>query len=197
MPKRTDIRKILIIGAGPIVIGQACEFDYSGTQACKAPPRGRLQGHPRQLQPGHDHDRPRDGRPDLHRADHPRGRRADHRRRAARCLLPTLGGQTGLNVGTRPGRERGPGEIRLPADRGRRRGDPDGRGPRPVQDRDGRDRPGERPEPPGPHARRGPRRPRRDRPALRLRPSFTMGGSGGGIAYNRRSSTGWSPSGSS
>ena len=36
MPKRTDLKKILIIGAGPIVIGQACEFDYSGTQACKA-----------------------------------------------------------------------------------------------------------------------------------------------------------------
>jgi carbamoyl-phosphate synthase large subunit len=36
MPKRTDLHKILIIGAGPIVIGQACEFDYSGTQACKA-----------------------------------------------------------------------------------------------------------------------------------------------------------------
>ena len=36
MPKRNDISTILIIGAGPIVIGQACEFDYSGTQACKA-----------------------------------------------------------------------------------------------------------------------------------------------------------------
>ena len=36
MPKRTDISTILIIGAGPIVIGQACEFDYSGTQAVKA-----------------------------------------------------------------------------------------------------------------------------------------------------------------
>ena len=35
MPKRTDIKKILIIGSGPIVIGQACEFDYSGAQACK------------------------------------------------------------------------------------------------------------------------------------------------------------------
>ena len=35
MPKRTDIKKIMILGAGPIVIGQACEFDYSGTQACK------------------------------------------------------------------------------------------------------------------------------------------------------------------
>ena len=36
MPKRTDINKILILGAGPIVIGQACEFDYSGAQACKS-----------------------------------------------------------------------------------------------------------------------------------------------------------------
>jgi len=36
MPKRTDINSIMIIGAGPIIIGQACEFDYSGTQACKA-----------------------------------------------------------------------------------------------------------------------------------------------------------------
>ena len=36
MPRRNDIHKILIIGSGPIIIGQACEFDYSGTQACKA-----------------------------------------------------------------------------------------------------------------------------------------------------------------
>src|SRR5688572_4119184 len=36
MPKRTDISSILVIGAGPIIIGQACEFDYAGTQACKA-----------------------------------------------------------------------------------------------------------------------------------------------------------------
>ena len=36
MPKRTDLKKILIIGSGPIIISQACEFDYSGTQACKS-----------------------------------------------------------------------------------------------------------------------------------------------------------------
>jgi carbamoyl-phosphate synthase large subunit len=36
MPRRTDINSILILGAGPIVIGQACEFDYSGAQACQA-----------------------------------------------------------------------------------------------------------------------------------------------------------------
>ena len=36
MPKRTDLKSIFLIGSGPIVIGQACEFDYSGSQACKA-----------------------------------------------------------------------------------------------------------------------------------------------------------------
>ena len=36
MPRRTDLKRILVLGSGPIVIGQACEFDYSGTQACKA-----------------------------------------------------------------------------------------------------------------------------------------------------------------
>ena len=36
MPKRSDLESILILGAGPIIIGQACEFDYSGAQACKA-----------------------------------------------------------------------------------------------------------------------------------------------------------------
>ena len=36
MPRRSDIHTILVIGSGPIVIGQACEFDYSGTQACRA-----------------------------------------------------------------------------------------------------------------------------------------------------------------
>ena len=36
MPKRTDLKRIMIIGSGPIIIGQACEFDYSGAQACKA-----------------------------------------------------------------------------------------------------------------------------------------------------------------
>jgi carbamoyl-phosphate synthase large subunit len=36
MPRRTDLHRVLVIGSGPIVIGQACEFDYSGTQACKA-----------------------------------------------------------------------------------------------------------------------------------------------------------------
>ena len=87
MPKRTDIKSILIIGAGPIVIGQACEFDYSGAQACKAL---REEGYRVILvnsQPGDDHDRPGDGRRDLHRADHLADGREDHRARSGptRC----------------------------------------------------------------------------------------------------------------
>ena len=45
MPKRTDIESILIIGAGPIIIGQACEFDYSGTQAIRAVSYTHLRAH--------------------------------------------------------------------------------------------------------------------------------------------------------
>ena len=97
MPKRTDIESILIIGAGPIVIGQACEFDYSGAQACKAL---REEGYRVVLvntQPGDDHDRPGVGRRDLHRADHrPMIAKIIERERPD-ALLPTMGGQTALN----------------------------------------------------------------------------------------------------
>jgi transcription elongation factor GreA len=68
MPKRTDIKKILLIGSGPIVIGQACEFDYSGTQACKALREEGLFRGAGQQQSRHDHDRSRNGGPGVHRA---------------------------------------------------------------------------------------------------------------------------------
>ena len=58
MPKRDDIDSVLIIGAGPIVIGQACEFDYSGAQACKALREEGYRVDSGELQPRHDHDRP-------------------------------------------------------------------------------------------------------------------------------------------
>jgi len=64
MPRRSDIKSVLIIGAGPIVIGQACEFDYSGAQACKA--LREVSGYLSELQSCDDHDRPVDGRRDLH-----------------------------------------------------------------------------------------------------------------------------------
>jgi hypothetical protein len=65
MPRRDDIKKVLIIGSGPIIIGQACEFDYSGTQACKAL---RSLGYEIvcEFKPGHDYDRPRYGRRNLY-----------------------------------------------------------------------------------------------------------------------------------
>ena len=84
VPKRTDIHKILIIGAGPIVIGQACEFDYSGTQACKAL---REEGYEVVLV----NSNPATIMTDPEMADRtyiepitPDVRRADHRRREAR-----------------------------------------------------------------------------------------------------------------
>ena len=66
MPKRTDISKILILGSGPIVIGQSAEFDYSGTQACKALKSEGFEVVLAKLEPGHYHDRSRVGRPHLH-----------------------------------------------------------------------------------------------------------------------------------
>ena len=93
MPKRTDIKSIMIIGAGPIVIGQACEFDYSGAQACKAL---REEGYRVILvnsNPGDDHDRPGAGGRHLYRADHAGDGREDHRsaRSPTRCCPPWAG----------------------------------------------------------------------------------------------------------
>ncbi len=98
MPKRTDLKKILIIGSGPIIIGQACEFDYSGTQACKAL---REEGYQVVLV----NSNPATIMTDPEMADSTyiepitweyvaeiiRVERPD-------ALLPTLGGQTGLNT---------------------------------------------------------------------------------------------------
>ena len=99
MPKRTDIHKILIIGAGPIVIGQACEFDYSGTQACKAL---REEGYKVVLV----NSNPATIMTDPEMADRtyiePITVEVIEQILAVEkpdAVLPTLGGQTGLNVG--------------------------------------------------------------------------------------------------
>jgi carbamoyl-phosphate synthase large subunit len=98
MPKRTDIRKILLIGSGPIVIGQACEFDYSGTQACKAL---REEGFEVVLV----NSNPATIMTDPEMADRtyvePLTPEVLERIIAVerpQALLPTLGGQTGLNL---------------------------------------------------------------------------------------------------
>src|SRR5437868_6320836 len=99
VPKRTDIHKIMIIGAGPIVIGQACEFDYSGTQACKAL---REEGYEVVLV----NSNPATIMTDPEMADRtyiePITAETIEQILAVEkpdAVLPTLGGQTGLNVG--------------------------------------------------------------------------------------------------
>ena len=98
MPKRKDIHKILIIGSGPIVIGQACEFDYSGTQACKVL---RKEGYKVVLV----NSNPATIMTDPEVADRtyiepitPEVVEKVIRRERPDSLLPTLGGQTGLNT---------------------------------------------------------------------------------------------------
>ena len=99
MPKRTDINSILIIGAGPIVIGQACEFDYSGTQACKAL---RDEGYRIILVNSNPATIMTD--PDLADATYiepitPEIVARIIERERPDALLPTMGGQTALNTG--------------------------------------------------------------------------------------------------
>ena len=98
MPKRTDIHKILIIGAGPIIIGQACEFDYSGTQACKAL---KEEGYEVVLV----NSNPATIMTDPETADRtyiepvvPQTVAKIIERERPCALLPTIGGQTGLNT---------------------------------------------------------------------------------------------------
>ena len=98
MPKRTDIKKILLIGSGPIIISQACEFDYSGTQACKAL---REDGYEIVLI----NSNPATIMTDPEMAQYtyvepitPEAVAKIIRRERPDALLPTLGGQTALNV---------------------------------------------------------------------------------------------------
>lgn len=98
MPKRTDISSILIIGSGPIVIGQACEFDYSGAQACKAL---RQEGYRVVLVNSNPATIMTD--PDLADATYIEPLTVDIvskiiARERADALLPTVGGQTGINL---------------------------------------------------------------------------------------------------
>jgi carbamoyl-phosphate synthase large subunit len=98
MPKRTDIHKILIIGSGPIIIGQACEFDYSGTQACKAL---RAEGYEVVLVNSNPATIMTD--PEFADRTYIEPLTAEYleaiiARERPDALLPTVGGQTGLNL---------------------------------------------------------------------------------------------------
>ena len=98
MPRRTDLTSILVIGSGPIVIGQACEFDYSGTQACRVL---RREGYRVALV----NSNPATIMTDPEFADRtyvepltPESVLAVIERERPSAILPTIGGQTGLNV---------------------------------------------------------------------------------------------------
>jgi carbamoyl-phosphate synthase large subunit len=185
VPKRTDIHRILIIGAGPIVIGQACEFDYSGTQACKAL---REEGYEVILV----NSNPATIMTDPEMADRtyiePITVEIIDQILAIEkpdAVLPTLGGQTGLNIGlaldeTGVLKRHGCMLIGASADVIRK-----------AEDRDLFKRCMEEI---GLESARSDlahnldeARHIRDQIGLPcvLRPSFTLGGSGGGIAYNR------------
>ncbi len=185
MPKRTDIESILIIGAGPIVIGQACEFDYSGAQACKAL---REEGYRVILVNSNPATIMTD--PEMADATYIEPIRWQHlariiERERPDALLPTMGGQTGLNCALDLAREgvlEAFGVEMIGASR------------EAIDKAEDRDRFRQA------MARIGLEMPRSaiahsleealqvqariGFPAI-IRPSFTLGGSGGGIAYNR------------
>ena len=185
VPKRTDIRSILILGAGPIVIGQACEFDYSGTQACKAL---REEGYRVILV----NSNPATIMTDPEMADRtyiepvvPSVVEQILAKERPDAILPTLGGQTGLNVALALFDSGALAKYNcemLGAD---------AKAIRMAEDRDlfkqAMARIGLA------SARSGMARNLEEARAVRdevglpcvLRPSFTLGGTGGGIAYNR------------
>ena len=137
MPRRRDIETILVIGSGPIVIGQACEFDYSGSQACRVL---RAEGYRVVLANSNPATIMTD--PDL--ADHTYIEPLDAAvltaivdRERPDAILPTVGGQTGLNLAMELAELGVLEELRSGAHRGERRGDRHRRGPRTVQAGDG------------------------------------------------------------
>ena len=185
MPRRTDLHKILLIGSGPIVIGQACEFDYSGTQACKAL---REEGYEVVLV----NSNPATIMTDPNMADRTyiepltwemvakviEVERPD-------ALLPTLGGQTGLNLAmelARNGVLEKYGVEMIGA-----RADVIAKAEEREQFKQAMEKIGlEVCRGKTVHSLgRGPRGAQGDRPACVIRPSFTLGGSGSNVAYNR------------
>jgi len=185
MPKRTDIKKILLVGAGPIVIGQACEFDYSGTQACKAL---REEGYEVILV----NSNPATIMTDPEFADRTYIEPVDAkiiekiiRVEKPDAILPTLGGQTALNVAM---------ELHESGVLEKHNVEMLGATPEVIKKAEGRELFKEAMlkiglELPKSNFARSMEQARKvadeigDFPLV-IRPSFTLGGSGGGIAYN-------------
>ncbi len=185
MPRRTDLKKILLIGSGPIIIGQACEFDYSGTQACKAL---REEGYEVVLV----NSNPATIMTDPETADRtyvePITWKVIERiieKERPDALLPTLGGQTGLNTAMDLHRHDVLQKYKV---------EMIGARPDVIEKAEDRLKFKQAMEKIGvPVPRSGVARTLAEAQDIRdmvglpcvLRPSFTLGGTGGGIAYNR------------
>ena len=140
MPKRTDIESILVIGSGPIVIGQACEFDYSGTQACRVL---KAEGYKVILANSNPATIMTD--PDFAHRTYVepldvKVLQAIIEKERPDAILPTLGGQTALNLAIQLGEAGALAPCSARPDRCVDRRDPDRREPRIVQGGDDRDR---------------------------------------------------------
>jgi carbamoyl-phosphate synthase large subunit len=185
MPKRTDIRSILVVGAGPIVIGQACEFDYSGTQACKAL---RAEGYRVVLVNSNPATIMTD--PEVADATYiepitPAFVRKVIARERPDALLATMGGQTALNIARALAQDGTLAEFGcelIGADAAAIDKAEDRELFRAAMERIGLDMPRSRAVRTQEAAHEA--LAETGLPAI-IRPSFTLGGTGGGIAYNR------------
>jgi carbamoyl-phosphate synthase large subunit len=185
MPKRTDIKSICIIGAGPIVIGQACEFDYSGVQACKAL---RQEGYRIVLVNSNPATIMTD--PDLADATYiepitPAMVTRILEKERPDALLPTMGGQTALNTAmalAKDGTLERLGIELIGANRDAIEKAEDRFLFREAMEKIGLSCPKSRVVKTAEEGQRA--LPEIGLPAI-IRPSFTLGGTGGGIAYNR------------
>ena len=184
MPRRNDIHKILVIGSGPIVIGQACEFDYSGTQACKVLRADGFHVVLINSNPATIMTDPTTGDTTYIEPITPEVVTAVIEREKPDALLPTVGGQTGLNVSEELARrgvleEHGVEMI--------------GASPEAISRAEARDEFKETIEGLGLKVPRGAIANNLEEaaeaiediglPAI-IRPSFTLGGRGGGVAHN-------------
>ncbi len=185
MPKRTDIKSIMIIGAGPIVIGQACEFDYSGTQACKAL---REEGYRVILVNSNPATIMTD--PGLADATYVEPITPDIvakilEKERPDALLPTMGGQTALNTAlalSKNGTLKRLGVELIGANEDAIEKAEDRQKFRDIMDTLGLESP--KSEVVNTLQQAMEALPKVGLPAI-IRPSFTLGGTGGGIAYNR------------
>ena len=182
MPRRSDLDSVLVLGAGPIVIGQGCEFDYSGTQACRALREEGVRVILVNSNPASIMTDPEVADRTYVGAAAPRLPGSHPGPRAAPRHPADGGGPDGAQPGARTPRGRHPRALRGRVDRCRRRGDSARREPRPVRCQHASRRAAAGARRHGPLAARWRSDPGANRLAAHRAAVFTLGGSGGGAA---------------